>query len=244
MSAAAATTRRGAGWELEPPPAASTMTTTRTATATAPATSQLTRDLGLSSHTRALSGLVTVGARRRRSVLRRVSRRQIEALVLVEHRALNLGQSRARLDAELVEQLAPRALEALEGVHLAARPVQRDHQLLVEALAQGMLVHERLELGHERRMAAQREVRLDPALERGDPRLLEARNLRLGKSLIREVGEDWSAPEPQRRFQQGARLAWLASLKCLLTLRSEFLEPVAVDLVGFDHEQIATPAGD
>ena len=67
-----------------------------------------------------------------------------------QHRALDLLQSRTRLDSKVIDQLPARALIALEGVDLTAGSVQRDHQLLVQPLAQWVLVHERLELRDER----------------------------------------------------------------------------------------------
>ena len=59
-----------------------------------------------------------------------------------------LAQRRARLDAELVEQRAPRVVERRERVGLAARPVERRHQLHAQPLAQRVERHRGLELGH------------------------------------------------------------------------------------------------
>ena len=44
-------------------------------------------------------------------------------------------------------------------------------------------------------MPAEGEIRLDPALERGQAQLLEARDRRLRERLVGEVGERWPAPE-------------------------------------------------
>ena len=49
------------------------------------------------------------------------------------------------------------------------------------------------------------QVGLDPVLQRGQARLLQARDLALSERLIREIGERLAAPQPQRRVQQLAR---------------------------------------
>jgi hypothetical protein len=48
---------------------------------------------------------------------------------------------------------------------LPARAIEREHQLRAKTLAQRMLANESLELGDELRMAAEREVGLDPLAE-------------------------------------------------------------------------------
>jgi hypothetical protein len=62
---------------------------------------------------------------------------------------------------------------------------------------------EGLELGDERVLASEREVRLDPGLECCQPELFETGDLRLGEGLEGEVCECRSAPEcegiPKRR---------------------------------------------
>ena len=52
----------------------------------------------------------------------------------------------------------------------------------MQALAHGMLRHERLELGDELAVAAEREVGLDPLFERGEPHPFEPRDLALGEA--------------------------------------------------------------
>ena len=52
---------------------------------------------------------------------------------------MQLLQARARVDPELLDEHAPPVLECLERLRLPARPVEREHQLLPEALAQRVL---------------------------------------------------------------------------------------------------------
>ena len=59
--------------------------------------------------------------------------------VLAQDLQLQLAQPGARVDAELVVELVAYGLEGLQGLGLAAGPVQRQHQGGVQTLPQGML---------------------------------------------------------------------------------------------------------
>ena len=61
-----------------------------------------------------------------------------------------------------------------------------------------MLGDERLELADELVVAPEREVRVDPELDRRQPDLLEPGDRRLGEALVGEVGERRAAPQRQR----------------------------------------------
>ena len=61
-----------------------------------------------------------------------------------------------------------------------------------------MLRDERLQLADERAVPAEREIGVDPVLERGEPELLEPVRLRPRERLVREVGERRAAPERER----------------------------------------------
>ena len=62
-------------------------------------------------------------------------------------------------------------------------------------LADGLRGDECLELGDELRVTSEREIRLDPLLERDGAQLLEPRDLGLGERLVEEVRERRPAPE-------------------------------------------------
>ena len=98
-----------------------------------------------------------------------ISWRRLQRGVLGQDRSFELLELATGLEPELVDQPTPRDAVALERVGLATRSVQREHQLTDKALAQGMLVHERLELPDQPCVLAQRELRVDPLLERGQP---------------------------------------------------------------------------
>ena len=130
------------------------------------------------------------GARRRREAERRVLR---------EDRALELAERLARLDPELVDERLARTLIDRERVGLPARAVERQHQLRARALPQRLLEHEALELGDELAVPREREVSVDPVLERGQAQLLEPRDLRVREGLRRQIRERRPSPQRERR---------------------------------------------
>ena len=132
--------------------------------------------------------------RSRRSRARRCLKRR----VVLEDLPLQGLQLGARLDPELVHEPAPRRAVGLERVGLAAAAVERDEQLALEPLPERVRGDQRLELGQDVLVAAEREVGLDPILERGEPQVLEPPDLVLRERLVREVGERRAAPERER----------------------------------------------
>ena len=124
--------------------------------------------------------------------------REVETRILLQDRSLERLERRGRVDAELLDQRAPRLLVGLERLGLSARPVQREHQLTAQPLAQRVLRDETLELADELRMAAEREIGLDPLLERREAKLLEADDRGLGELLVGEVRQRRAAPERER----------------------------------------------
>ena len=74
-----------------------------------------------------------------------------------------------------------------------------------QPLAIRMCSDERVELGDEGAVAAGIEVGGDTCLEHGQPALLEARGLRLGERLVRDIRERGAAPE-RKRLRVGAVL--------------------------------------
>ena len=121
--------------------------------------------------------------------------RGVERRVVREDRLLELLQLLARLQPELFVEQPPKRLEALERVGLPPRPVQGEHQLAVQPLAVRVLGDERLEVGDELIVPAEREVGLDALLEGDHPQLLQARDLRGGEILVSEIGQRRPAPE-------------------------------------------------
>ena len=87
--------------------------------------------------------------------------------VLHEDRAFELLELDAGLDPELVVHQRAGAPVHLEPLCLAAGPVEGEHQLGAEAFSKRVLDGERLELGDECELPAERKLRLDPLLDCG-----------------------------------------------------------------------------
>ena len=143
----------------------------------------------------------------RAGLRRRAARAGLERGILGQDRPLERLQRRRRLDAEALDQRVPRRAVGLERLGLPSGAVQREHLLPAEALAQRVLGDEGLELGDERRMPAEREVGVDPLLERREAQLLEPLAGRGGERLVGEVGERRPAPEVERLAEQRRRRA-------------------------------------
>ena len=84
----------------------------------------------------------------------------------------------------------------LERLRLATASVEGEHQLHAQALAVRVRRDKRLELGDQRVLAPEREVRLDPGLDCGQSQLL-GDDLALCEGREGEVGKRSSPPECQ-----------------------------------------------
>ena len=156
---------------------------------------------------------------------------------------LEARQRRAGLEPELRdERLAGVAIDG-ERLGLPAAPVEGQHELAARALAERLLRDQPLELGDQRAVPAEREVRLDALLESGDPQLLELRDVQLQGRLVRDVGERGAAPQPQRLAQLLRRALREAGGERPAAVLDEPLEPLGVELAGADPEQVAGGAG-
>lgn len=65
------------------------------------------------------------------------------------------------LQAKFFHQPGTRRVERCQGIRLAARLVQREHQRRHQPFPRRMLGHELLKLGHQRRPAAAAQLSLD-----------------------------------------------------------------------------------
>ena len=102
---------------------------------------------------------------------------------------------------------------------------------------------ERLQLADQLSVTGEREVGFDALFERRQLQLVQARDLRLCKRLVGEVGQGGASPEGERPAQLLGGLLRLPlgpSAPCLL---QHALEAICVDLAGLDLEEIAVPAG-
>ena len=166
---------------------------------------------------------------------RAIGRRRVwsrERRVLLEDALVQRPQRLARLDPELVDEQPPPGGERVERLRLAARAVQREHQLAAQALAQRMLGDQRLELGDQLAVLAEREPGLDVVLDRGDPQLLEAADRFLRERLVAHVRQSRPTPEGERVGKGVGRLLRPARGEVVTALPGQLLEPRYVELAG------------
>ena len=150
----------------------------------------------------------------------------------------------AGFEPKLLDQPTPGAAVALKRIGMATRAVQREHQLTDEALAQGMLVDERLELSDQPGVLAERELRVYALLDSAQPCLLQPRDLRLRERLVGKIRQRWTTPQPQRLPQPPGRALRLTLLKRTSAFSDERLKAVQVSLARLGLEQIRPPTGD
>ena len=117
------------------------------------------------------------------------------ARVVAQDRVLQRAELRPGLDAEVVGELLARLAVGVERLGLAAAAVEGEHQLPGEPLARRVLGDQLPQLADELGVPAGGQVGLDARLQRGQPLLLEPRDLGLRERLERQVGERRPAPQ-------------------------------------------------
>ena len=98
-----------------------------------------------------------------------------------------------------------------------------------------MLGDEAFQLADELGVAAEREVRLDPPLERRESKLVQPPDRRLRERLVGEVGERRPAPERERFAESLSRGRRLGTVR----LPQQAGEAVEIELVGLDAQHVA-----
>ena len=153
-------------------------------------------------------------------------------------------QRRPGLDAELLDQQAARLLERLQRVGLAARPVQRDHLLAAQTLAQRVLGDQPVELRDHETVPPERQVGVDTVLHGCQAPLVQARGLIDESGLVGEIAERGSAPQRQRLVQLVRGPVGLAGGERGTTLVGERFEPGGVQAVVGHDQSVAARLGD
>ena len=144
---------------------------------------------------------------------------------------------------ELLDQNAARVLVGLERLGLAARAIEREHQLAPAAFAERLERDRRLELADQVGMPAERQIRFDAFFERDRPPLLQARRLPASERLRRKLAERWTPPE-RERMTEGCRRAHSIHPRHRRPCAFHgLLELIDVDRAGGDHECVAVTFG-
>ena len=158
------------------------------------------------------------------------ARRRLEFRLLAEDRALEPLEGGARLDPELLDEQLLRLLVGGERVGLAARPVEGEHELAAQALAERVLRRPGPRARRRARPRARGRARPRSAPRAGQAQLLEPRDLALGKRLVGEVGERGAAPERERLAKGRGRTAARRRPPAPAAFPGEALEAIQVEL--------------
>jgi hypothetical protein len=158
-----------------------------------------------------------------------------ERRVLTEDRGLQLAQLGARLETQLVDERPASVVVGRQRVRLAAGAVERQHQLTPQPFAERLLCHERLKLGDELAVASQREQRLDAVVDRGEPQLLQACDLR----IFCAVALHPPPPQSERLLEPLGRSPWVAGGEQRAPSGDEPLEAQRIEFVLFDRDPVA-----
>ena len=180
--------------------------------------------------------------RGRRATCARAGRPAVAAspkrLVLVQHRTLELAQSLAGLEAELVAQIRPRLAERLERIRLPARAVESEHQLLAPPFARRLGRDECCDLAHEVSGVSGCERRVDPLLLRQEAELHELGDLAASELVECDVRIRRAAPQPKRLVDAHRRARRLG--RCEVGgFGDQAPEPNRIDRSSVDVEHVA-----
>ncbi len=125
---------------------------------------------------------------------------------MVEDRRLQRDERRRRIETQVVGEDRAGAGERPQGVRLPIGPVQGDHELAGEPLAQRMLVERPLQLGGRLAMPAHRQQRVEAGLQRRQAQFLPAHGGRARPLLVGNVSHDRPAPFGEGRVERGQGL--------------------------------------
>ena len=131
-----------------------------------------------------------------------VRRRPFERGILAQDAGVQFAQLRAGLDPKLVDQGVTQLAVGAQRVGLSAGPVQRQHPLGPEPLAERMGRGQALELRDELTVPAAGQQRLAARFERGQPLLVQPACLRPQRRRGVQVGQRGPAPQAQGLIQR------------------------------------------
>ena len=169
-------------------------------------------------------------------------RGEIKRGVAGNDRQLELLQARPGLEPKLCGQSATELLVEIERLGLPSATVQRQHQLPPQPLAQRIAPDRCRELPDQLAVGTQRQIRLEPLLQRGKPQLLELGDRRLRERLIAEICQRCPSPHRQRGSQRAGGLLRVPCRKLLTSALEQTTEPVEIQLPGLDAKHVTSPA--
>jgi hypothetical protein len=156
-----------------------------------------------------------------------------------EDGSLQVLEGLARLQPELLGQHISRLPVALQRVGLAARAVEREHQLCPQPFPQRMLGDECLELADDHVVTSEGKVGVEPLLHDREPQLLESADLRLRERLICAVGEGRPTPNRKGRSKQLGGLSRTPARKRVAPVPKESLASSSIQLIRRENQCVA-----
>jgi hypothetical protein len=151
--------------------------------------------------------------------------------LLTKDGTFELGQVFARLQPKLPEDTARLSIRR-EGIGLSTAAVERNYELLPQALAQGFLFDELLELGDEPIVATKREIRFDSVLETDEAKFLQPFGLENESLAGGHVGQRRSPPQCQCRAKSFGCYARRSAGERLFPLAQQPFESFNVYAIG------------
>ena len=106
-----------------------------------------------------------------------------------------------------------------------------------------MLGHQCLELPDQLVVTPEREISVEPELDRYQPDLLEPGDRRLGEALIGEIRQRWTSPEREGVAEPLRRVGRQAASEQAPSLVHEALEAVEIERIRLDPDDVAGRSG-
>lgn len=171
-------------------------------------------------------------------------RRQVEGLVLGQYGLLQSAQFVAGLEAEVLDEGGPDAVVDGQRVHLAATPVESEHEQARAAFPQWLRLDRGLQFAEDRVVLAAPQLRLQVVLQDIEAAVLHGGEFRPHRAGLDEVGEDGSAPQVEGLSEKADRLVLGSGGKPGPPFGHPAAEQVQIHPVGVDPDHVAGSAGD
>ena len=169
--------------------------------------------------------------------------RRVEAGVVGEDGPLEAAQLGSGLDSQLLDEGFTGAPVGLQCVGLAAGPIERKHELRMQALAPRLFRYQLLQLGDQLGVAPDGQVGVYPHLQGGQALLFQACDHRRRERLGGQLGQRRPPPEPQCLAQHDGGPFGVPGGQRPAARGDELLKALGVELAGAHPQAIARRSG-
>jgi hypothetical protein len=167
-----------------------------------------------------------------------------QAGVLGEYAIFQQSQVWPGFDTKLFTEQRARLTESAEGFGLSSGPVEGQHQLTPDPLAQWVDGHQLLQFGDQIAVLSHRQLGRYPVFDRSDTKLLEADGDRTSEVLFRESIKRLTPEEPVGFAEFGSCQPGSVFLQRPAALTDQSLADLEVKFIRFEPDQIAWWTGD